>query len=166
MTLILKVLDPNHATIRDVCYNSCTNILRYLVEIYPMISFNHETQKLALGTSNGMIVIFDVRTASKWQSFEACKSPISALALSPTGDKIVSYSCNDGILQVWNIDLNVFTNFLGSLGSNKPIQTFSAYKEKLSTIDVVKTVTISWASNGKCITLKPGLNQNSGVFTL
>ena len=95
INLILKVLDPHVISIRDACLNSSTNILRYMVEVYPMVSFHQENQKLAVGSRTGTIIVYDIRTASKWQQFEAYKDKeVNALIFSPLGDKIASYCEN------------------------------------------------------------------------
>jgi hypothetical protein len=167
VTLVLKVLDPHFITVRDACLISCTNILRYLVEIYPMITFHQETQKLALGTINGSIIIFDIRTASKWQHFDACKSPITALAFSPSGDKLASFSSTDGQVLVWTIDSNVLTSFLGNLVSNRFSESFTIQtKGKLSSADCIKFVKMAWSTNGKSISLKPGPEMNNVIMNL
>jgi hypothetical protein len=92
INLILKVLDPHNIPVRDACLNSATNILRYMVEVYPMVSFHQENQKLTVGTKTGSIIIYDIKTASKWQQFDAYKEKeVNALIFSPLGDKIASY---------------------------------------------------------------------------
>jgi hypothetical protein len=89
---LLKVLDPHVPSIRDVCMHPSTLVLRYMVELFPMVSFHQERQKLAVGSPDGIVIIYDMRTASKWQLFEAHhKKPIAACSLSPQGDMLVTY---------------------------------------------------------------------------
>lgn len=57
-----------------------------------MVSFHQRQQKLAVGSIDGMVIIYDMRTASKWQLFEAHRFPIAALSFSPNGDMLCSFS--------------------------------------------------------------------------
>jgi WD40 repeat protein len=164
INLILKVLDPHNIPVRDACLNSATNILRYMVEVYPMVSFHQENQKLTVGTKTGSIIIYDIKTASKWQQFDAYKEKeVNALIFSPLGDKIASYCETDGTCNVWNIDSNNVLNFFGV--SSRQLEVFKVNAEPAYKInDPLKHASVSWKSS-KYIVLKLGSDLNEITFT-
>jgi len=163
--LLLKVLDPHFPTIRDVCMPASTNILRYMVEVYPMVSFHQERQKLAVGNTDGYIVIYDMRTASKWQLFEAHKVPVAAVSFSPTGEYLCTYSPRDYTCKLWNTDGSGVLNLLG-VGS-RAIKSFEVpgNKSSMKTPEILQYVKFEW--NGpKSFSLKPGKNLNKQTFSV
>jgi WD40 repeat protein len=162
--LLLKVLDPHFPSIRDACMPASTNILRYMVEVYPMITFHHDRQKLAVGTTDGYVVIFDMRTASKSQVFESHKSPIAACAFSPAGDMICTFAPRECLCKLWSIESGVL-NLLG-VGS-RAIKTFEVPNSKstMKITEILKNVKIEW-NGSRSFTLKPGKNLNKQTFTV
>lgn len=46
--------------------------LSELVRIFPMVAFHAATQRLAVGTTNGLIIIYDLRTATRIAVLEVC----------------------------------------------------------------------------------------------
>ncbi|KAG2392614.1 hypothetical protein C9374_011339 [Naegleria lovaniensis] len=170
-SLLLKVLDPHFPAIRDVCMANSTNILRFMVEIYPMVSFHQEKQKLAIGATDGTVVIYDMRTASKWQLFEAhTKSPVHALSFSPNGQLLCTFSAVEKTCKVWNTDGGSGGAILQLLGvSNRNVKTFtidSMYvKNQLKPMEILKFVRFEW-DNNKTFSLKPGKNLNKVSFRL
>jgi WD40 repeat protein len=51
-----------------------------MVQMFPMVSFHSATQRLAVGTVEGPIGIYDVRTSAKIEIFEGHTGSISCLA--------------------------------------------------------------------------------------
>ncbi|KAL9642834.1 hypothetical protein ABK040_009909 [Willaertia magna] len=147
-SLLLKVLDPHLPAIRDVCMANSTNILRFMVEIYPMVSFHQEKQKLAIGSIDGNVVIYDMRTASKWQLFEAHKNcPIHALSFSPNGQYLSSFSSVEKSCKIWNTDGGSGGAILSLLGvNNRCVKTFTLdnmhVKDQLKPMEILKFVKI------------------------
>jgi hypothetical protein len=41
-----------------------------LLQKYPMVSFHQESQRLAVGTSENVIIIYDLKTATRWHVLE------------------------------------------------------------------------------------------------
>jgi len=165
-SLLLKVLDPHFPSIRDSCLPASTTILRTMVEKFPMISFHQEKQKLAVGNSEGLIVIYDMRIASKWQVFEAHKSPVSAVSFSPNGEMLVTYSPKENSCRAWNTDGTSMLSLLGM--SSRVIKSYNvpeAGGTAMKSIEVLKGVRFEWDSN-KMFSLKPGRNLNKQTFTI
>ena len=68
---VMKPLDPSVPSLREGLLAASTTALRELVKRYPMMTFHQETQRLAVGTSDGVVLIYDLRTATKWRIFQA-----------------------------------------------------------------------------------------------
>lgn len=51
-----------------------------MVQMFPMVSFHSTSQRLAVGTVEGPIGIYDVRTSAKIEIFEGHTGAISSLA--------------------------------------------------------------------------------------
>lgn len=57
-----------------------------------MVVFHSESQRLAVGTHNGPIGIYDVRTSAKLEIFEGHTKAVTCLAFDASGKWLVSYS--------------------------------------------------------------------------
>jgi len=56
------------------------------VRRYPMVHFNQPTQRLAVGTAEGVVLLYDLRTATKWRILQGHEAAVTALAFAPAGD--------------------------------------------------------------------------------
>lgn len=65
VTAVIRTLDPSEPDQRKGCLRASTRALHELVKQYPMVSFHQESQRYAVGTLSSVIVIFDLRTATK-----------------------------------------------------------------------------------------------------
>lgn len=175
-SLLLKVLDPHFPAIRDTCMSASTNILRYLVEVFPMVSFHQEKQKLAVGNHEGigkfqkfychnLVVIYDMRTASKWQLLEAHKSPVAAVAFSPNGELLATFSPKEVLCRVWSIDGSGVLNLLGV--ASRAIRSFEvpSANSAMKNDEVIKCVKFEWESN-KMFALRTGKTASKISFSL
>lgn len=82
---------------------------------FPVVSFNQKTQRFAVGTvAEHVVVIYDLRTATKWRILEGHTQAITALSFAPLGDKLVSYSAEEAAVRVWQVGAGGF--FSGLLG--------------------------------------------------
>ena len=43
------------------------------VRRYPMVHFNQPTQRLAVGTAEGVVLLYDLRTATKWRILQVAE---------------------------------------------------------------------------------------------
>eukprot|EP00761_Pharyngomonas_kirbyi_P004549 gb/GECH01004554.1/.p1 GENE.gb/GECH01004554.1/~~gb/GECH01004554.1/.p1 ORF type:complete len:1425 (+),score=323.98 gb/GECH01004554.1/:1-4275(+) len=153
VSTVLRVLDPHFPAVREACLKNSTMTLRSLVNRYPMVSFFQLKQKLAVGNDDGVVVLYDLRTASKWQVFEGHDGQISALAFSQTGDLLASYSHKDHTCRVWQIDGAGMFNMLGV--SNKAIKKVDVpMVEQMSAMEVIDNVHLIWDSP-TTVSLKP-----------
>ena len=65
---IVKSLDPNASATRDAVLDSATEILSHVVQTFPTVDFHMGSQRLAVGTSEGAVVMYDLKTAIPGQS--------------------------------------------------------------------------------------------------
>ena len=60
-------------SLREGCLGASTSALRELVKRYPMMAFHQGTQRLAVGTTDGVVLIYDLRTATKWRILQVTR---------------------------------------------------------------------------------------------
>ena len=95
-----------------------------MVKKFPMVAFQLETQRLAVGTKEGPIAIYDVRTSAKWRILEGHRGNITSLSFNKSGNLLVSYSAIDVTLKIWKVgNTGFFSSIMGSSG--KPSQDVS-----------------------------------------
>ncbi|KAI9916184.1 hypothetical protein PsorP6_018027 [Peronosclerospora sorghi] len=99
---ILASLDPTKPAQRRRCLALATRCLYGLVQRFPMVAFHQETQRLALGTMDALIVLYDLRTATKWRVLEGHASAVSVVSFCKEGHVLVSYAAQDRSVRWWN----------------------------------------------------------------
>lgn len=147
--IVIKTLDPSESDVRKACLKNSTMVLHQLVKRYPMASFHQQTQRFALGTTDGVIVIYCLRTATKWRILEGHTAPVSALTFEPSlGELIVSYSAQEKSIRLWKTGASnsLFGGFLGFQGSClKETNVVALVMESAPTLsDVVHNCNITW----------------------
>ena len=70
-----------------------------------------------MGTADGVVLIYDLRTATKWRILQGHEHAISALAFSTGGESVASFSALDGTLRWWQAGSSGLFSFLGLQGS-------------------------------------------------
>jgi hypothetical protein len=70
---------------------------------FSTIDFHSGTQRLAVGTHEGAVIMYDLKTASRLYVLEAHKSPVSAVTFSPDGRRLVTVSLQGGEVTVWKV---------------------------------------------------------------
>ena len=113
---IMRLMSPANKELKSICMENSKKVLSCLIINYPMIAFHQNTQKLAVGSVDGKIFIYEMATGSIWKSLEAHKTQISALIFDSSGNFIISYSAQEHLLKCWRIGL---ANFFGNLFSMK-----------------------------------------------
>ena len=84
-----------------------------MLPAYPMMSLYRPSARLAVGGADGLINIYDLKTATRWQAIPAHSSPITALAFSYDGKTLASFSLFEKIVRVWHVTGSFFS-MLGS----------------------------------------------------
>jgi WD40 repeat protein len=71
---------------------------------------------LAVGTSEGVVLMYDLKTASRLYVLEGHKRPLAACAFSPDGRRLVTVSLEGGVVMVWKVGAS-FSNFFSLPGA-------------------------------------------------
>jgi len=130
---VVRSLDPHVPYLRNACLKSATTLVHDLVRRYPMIAFHQLSQRLAVGTRDGSILIYDLISATRWFTLEGHKHEVSAVSFENEGNFLASYSIQDAAVKIWRAS----AGFFGILGSNP-----SCYKT-LPVSPATKTITPS-----------------------
>ena len=128
---IMKLLSPANKELKSICMENSKKVLSCLIINYPMIAFHQNTQKLAVGSVDGKIFIYDMSSGSIWKNLAAHNTQVSALIFDSTGNSIISYSAQEHILKCWRIGL---ANFFGNFFSMKEYKSkkLSEIKKEIS----------------------------------
>eukprot|EP00945_MAST-04E_sp_MAST-4E-sp1_P001878 g1878.t1 len=113
---VIKSLDPSKPLLRKGCLQASTKALHELVKRFPVVAFHQRTQRFAVGTPDKVIIIYDLRTATKWRLLEGHSGSIAALAFDPDGSYLASYSIEELCVKTWQAGSSGFLG--GILGLN------------------------------------------------
>jgi WD40 repeat protein len=115
--ILLQCLDPNELALRKNSHKYVSVILSTMVKMFPMVAFHHETQRLAIGTHDGPIGIYDVRTSAKWKILEGHTKNVTALGFDSRGNYLASYSAIDRTFKLWKVgNTGFFSTIMGGTG--------------------------------------------------
>lgn len=98
---VVKSLDPTHTTMREAVVNAATVMISELVSTYPSINFFNPTQRLAVGTHEGAVIMYDLKTATRLYVLEGHRRRTDAVSFSPDGRRLVTMSLEEGRVLVW-----------------------------------------------------------------
>jgi len=144
--IVIRALSPER---RRGCLKASTRALKDIERKYPVVSFHLTTQRYAVGTDAGVIVIYDLRTAVKWRVLQGHRGPISAAQFDKTGDVIVSYSSIDGTVRTWKTGKS---GFFGGLGMQiKRARTIKLEKIPRSNVTNERRCKIKWTSDSEVL---------------
>ncbi|UKJ89617.2 hypothetical protein MACJ_002869 [Theileria orientalis] len=134
VSIVIKCLDPLDYNIRILLLKPATNALFFLVKNIPMVDFHQDTQRFAVGSQSGFMIIYDIRTATKWRMLLGKQSQIACVAFGSNGSLISAYYHQVPCFMVWKCSSS---GLIGSLLSN----TSKEYKLiKLKQINVLPTL--------------------------
>ncbi|KAI0671154.1 WD40 repeat-like protein [Trametes maxima] len=128
---IVKSLDPNSSASRDAVLDSATEILSHIVDTFPTVDFHMATQRLAVGTSEGAVVMYDLKTATRLYVLEGHKKRTTACSFSPDGRRLVTVSLEESDVLVWKVGSSFTSLFLPGApprqghGGSEPFKTLN-----------------------------------------
>lgn len=67
------------------------------------MDFHTATQRLAVGTNEGAIIMYDLKTATRLYVLEGHKKRLSAISFSPDGRRLVTASMDESVVMVWKV---------------------------------------------------------------
>ncbi|OCF37103.1 hypothetical protein I316_01008 [Kwoniella heveanensis BCC8398] len=150
---VVKSLDPNVGKMRDDVWSAATVILNELVLAFSTIDFHSGTQRLAVGTHEGAVIMYDLKTASRVYVLEPHKHPVSAVTFSPDGRRLITVSLEEGNVTVWKVgsSLSGFFNVGGPPRQGaekgepfKRIEFIRADDGPLNSTSALSDIQISW----------------------
>ncbi|BEJ14047.1 hypothetical protein CspHIS471_0312210 [Cutaneotrichosporon sp. HIS471] len=104
---VVKSLDPNIGKMRDDVWEAATVILNELVQAFTTIDFHAGTQKLVVGTNEGAVIMYDLKTASRLYVLEPHKRSVSGVSFSPDGRRLVTVSLDECDSTVWKVGSSI-----------------------------------------------------------
>lgn len=117
--ILLRCLDPNDLALRKNSYKHIGVILTTMVKMFPMVAFHPASQRLAVGTHDGPIGIYDVRTSAKWKILEGHTGNVTCLVFDSKGTYLATYSAVDLTLKLWKVgSTGFFSTIMGGTGKH------------------------------------------------
>jgi hypothetical protein len=102
-SVVLPSLNPMDYRVRKTSVEPVTELFKTLNKLYPMTTFHQNRQKFALGTTQGQVIIYDLRSSTKWRILDGHTGAISAVGFDASGKYLCSYSATDCTARVWYI---------------------------------------------------------------
>ncbi|KAL6301983.1 hypothetical protein BKA93DRAFT_436971 [Sparassis latifolia] len=159
---VVKSLDPNSTASRDAVLDSATEILGHIVQTFPTVDFHMATQRLAVGTSEGSVVMYDLKTATRLYVLEGHKKRATACSFSPDGRRLVTMSLEESVVLVWKVGSS-FTSFFNpgapprqGHGGSEPFKRldFNVGEEAHMTLEsTLEYVRFEWPTE-RCVKLR------------
>ena len=140
---VLRPLDPSVPMLREGCLHASTTAIRELVKRYPMMAFHQGTQRLAVGTTEGVVIIYDLKTATKWRILTGHEKAVSALAFSKAGEHVASLAAEERSIRWWLAGSQGIFGFLGLQGSCLHTSTI---EQPLAPADAGVAYELEWTS--------------------
>lgn len=159
--LIVRTLNPHNPMLRKTTIEKASHTLKTLILKLPMISFTQKQQRLAIGTMDNLVVVYDLKTASQWKLLKYHSGPVCAVQFDKSGDFLASYSSVDCSVLVWKLKTGFIQDLIGS-SSTKPVKVHqvsccdwhqSNYKKFLDTIR------LTWSPDNKIFLVREDGNK-------
>ena len=81
------------------------------VHRYPTLDFHGGSQRLAVGTSEGAVMLYDLKTATRLYVLEGHRKRLSGISFSPDGRRMVTLSIEESIVLVWKVGTSFVSFF-------------------------------------------------------
>ncbi|CAL1713651.1 unnamed protein product [Somion occarium] len=153
---VVKSLDPNSTASREAVLDSATEILGHVVRSFPTVDFHMGSQRLAVGTSEGAVIMYDLKTATRLYVLEGHKKRTTACSFSPDGRRLVTMSLEECVVLVWKVGSSFSSLFNPGApprqghGGSEPFKTLSFAVDKdaarMSILETFDLVRFEWTA--------------------
>ena len=77
---------------------------------FPTVDFHTDSQRLAVGTSEGAVIMYDLKTATRLYILEGHRKRLAGISFSPDGRRLVTLGLEESVVLVWKVGSS-FTSF-------------------------------------------------------
>ena len=70
---------------------------------YPSVCFHPNSQRLAVGTNEGAVVMYDLKTTTRLYVLEGHKKAIAVCSFSPDGRRLITLCLKESNVLVWKV---------------------------------------------------------------
>lgn len=144
---VVRSLDPTHVGVRSSLAKSATLMINELVRTYPMIAFHGASQRLAVGTPDGFIVMYDLKSGTRMYVLEGHKRAVTACTFSPDGRRFLSMSLDEQVVLLWRLHgglMDMFRPTSATTHTYRTIELHLGAAAQLSPIDTLRHVSFEW----------------------
>lgn len=134
---LVRMLDPNVQAMRSNTAPQISSLLVDFVRSFSHVRMHGDSQKLVVGSvkGEGIVYMYDLKSATKVNTFEGLTKPVTALAISVDGKHICAYSFEEATVRIWNVP----TGLMGILGTtHKPQKTLVVDPDVTETVMRIK----------------------------
>eukprot|EP01120_Amphizonella_sp_Union-15-10_P007232 TRINITY_DN2423_c0_g1_i2.p1 TRINITY_DN2423_c0_g1~~TRINITY_DN2423_c0_g1_i2.p1 ORF type:complete len:692 (-),score=100.48 TRINITY_DN2423_c0_g1_i2:4-2079(-) len=160
--IIVQCLDPHVPNLRDACLKPATSLIHDLVRRYPMVVFQQTSQRLVVGTNDGVVFIYDLTSATRWHTIEGHRNPVTAVCFSLSGKSLATYAIGDSQIKLWRMG-NHFFGILG--GTPQCYKTLYAKKlnKQFSVGLILESVRLQWPTKHKLLLIHVGEEEQNFI---
>ncbi len=119
--MVLRAVDIAKDSSGKDLIESVTHLIKTMLAKYPNVAFHQATEFLAVGSVEGLIVVYALKQHQKLKVLEGHKDMINAIAFNKDGGRIVSYCAKERVLRIWEISSGILS-FMGILSKSVVIQ--------------------------------------------
>lgn len=144
---VVRSLDPTHVGVRSSLAKSATLMINELVRTYPMIAFHGASQRLAVGTPDGFVVMYDLKSGTRMYVLDGHKRAVTACTFSPDGRRFLSMSLDEQVVLLWRLHggfMDMFRPTSATTHTYRTIELHLGAAAQLSPIDTLRHVSFEW----------------------
>lgn len=156
MEAVVKSLDPNSNANREAVLDTATEIIGFVVKHFPSVDFHMNTQRLAVGTNEGAVVMYDLKTAIRLYVLEGHKKLLTACSFSPDGRRLVTLSLVEQAVLVWKVGSS-FSSFFNpgapprqGHGGSEPFKTLNFHigqEAEMTMEETLELIGFEWVAD-------------------